>query len=127
MRNYLTLGSSPSDESCAQVGSDNYAKQVRMETRALINQLERIHPVPGEGQDTALKAPSGWENCSFLPYYAVRSFPHDFGSYHEVCAIYDDNHELSVQWAYKAEELFPEEWDRQARNELTAMGYVFQH
>lgn len=118
MRDYLTLGSSPCDEPCAQLGSPDYFRQMRIETRALINQLERIHPVP---QD---KDPN-FSNASFTPYYGCKSFPHDFGSYHEVCAFYDDNHEPSVQWAYKAEELFPQTWDSQAKNELTSMGYEF--
>lgn len=119
MREYLTLGSSPSDEPCAQVGSDNYSKQMRMETRALINQLERIRPVPVDSDPL-------YSSASFTPYYSCKSFPHDFGSYHEVCAIYDSNHEASCQWALTAEELFPETWDSQARNELTAMGYEFE-
>lgn len=118
MREYLTLGSCPSDESCAQVGSPNYSKQMRMETRALINQLERIHPVPDD------QCPR-FSDASFTPFYSVKSFQHDFGSYHEVCAMYDPEHEPSCQWALKAEELFPESWDSDAKNELTSMGYEF--
>lgn len=118
MREYLTLGSSPCDEPCAQVGSPNYSKQMRMETRALINQLERINPAPNGSDPQFSSAP-------FPPYYLTKSFPHDFGNYHEVCVMYDSDHQASCEWAYKAEELFPEEWDSQARTELTSMGYEF--
>ncbi len=97
MKEYLTIGSTPYDEPCAQVGQENYHKQMRIETRAFKNQMQRIHPIPQENT-------SGFENCSFLPYYSVKSFPHDFGSYHEVCAIYDDNCEASCKWAFEAEE-----------------------
>lgn len=119
MREYFILGSSPSDESCAQVGSPDYSKQMRMETRALINQLERLHPVPTNNADSS-------DGPTFLPYYSRKSFPHDYGFYHEVCAIYDPDHEPSQQWALEAENIFPSTWDSQARNELTSMGYEFK-
>lgn len=119
MREYFTLGSSPSDEPCAQVGSSDYSRQMRMETRALINQLERLHPVP-------MDSDPNFSSASFTPYYSCKSFPHDFGSYHEVCAIYDDSHRPSVEWAMEAENIFPESWDSQARNELTSMDYIFE-
>ena len=119
MREYLTIGSSPYDEPCAQVGSADYRERMRLETRALINQMERIHPVPKDDDPV-------YANASFTPYYATKSFPHDFGSYHEVCAIYDDEHEASCKWAYQAEDLCPSEWDTEARKELTNNGYEFE-
>lgn len=112
-KEYLTIGSSPCDEPCAQVGSNNYSRSMRMETRALINQMERIHPSPTD------------DHASFNAYYTVKSFPHDFGSYHEVCVVYDPDHEPSIKWAMEAESLLPEKWDSQAKNELTSMDYEY--
>lgn len=116
-REYLTIGSTPADEPCAQVGRQDYAKQMRLETRAFINQMERVHPVPTD-EDPLYK------DAAFTPYYACKSFPHDFGNYHEVCAIYDDEHQPSCKWAFKAEDLCPSNWDTQALAELAAADYV---
>jgi hypothetical protein len=41
MRDYISIGCSPSSEPCAQVGSHSYHEQSRKELRAFINQLKR--------------------------------------------------------------------------------------
>lgn len=111
MRDYITIGSTPYDESCAQVGKPNYSKQMRIETTAFIAQLRRVHPEPD------------FPDAAFSPYYAVKSFPHDFGSYHEVCAIFDSDHEASVKWAYDAESLDIPNWDSESLQFLEAHNY----
>jgi hypothetical protein len=42
MNSWIDIGSSPPDESCVQVGSDDYVRRARRECRAYINQLRRV-------------------------------------------------------------------------------------
>jgi hypothetical protein len=114
MNSYLELSSSPYGENCAQVGSDDYNDKSRIECKAYIQQLNRLFPSLQEG-------------CNF----GVKSFPHDFGSYREVCIIYpeklenclnDDNCDedstcencKAMKLIYDIENNLPENWDSEA-------------
>lgn len=99
MRDFVTIGSSPVDEACAQVGQDNYSELVRRECRAFVNQLRRQFGPEPEGARIAIK-----------------SFPHDFGNYLEVVCWYED--EASAEYAYKLESESPAQWDEEAKKEL---------
>ena len=48
----------------------------------------------------------------------IKSNPHDFGTYLEVVAYFDDSYPESVEWAFGIEANTPAEWDREARQEL---------
>lgn len=98
-RDYINIGSSPYGESCAQVGSDDYAQKSRIELRAFKHQLERLFP----------KAE-----------FRIKSFPHDFGSYSEVCVFFDDEDEVSCELAYCVDNNAPEFWDSEALTEMEA-------
>jgi hypothetical protein len=98
---YLTIGSSPAEENCAQVGADNYGELSRKECNAFVKQLERQFGQP-----------------PFGARFAVKSFPHDFGSYKEVCVIYNDDIEEAVEFAFKVENESPAQWDDEAKAEL---------
>ena len=65
MRDSLELDCTPIDEPCAQVGSEDYAKNARLECKAFAAQLMRTFGEPPPG-------------CSFK----ITSNPHDFGTYH---------------------------------------------
>jgi len=101
MRDYITLGSSPVNEDCAQVGSEDYYLKSRAELVELTRMMETIHPQPGNGA-----------------FYAVKAFQHDFGTYRELCAIFDDDDPEQAEWAYQAEELVPEDWDEEAKRNI---------
>ena len=98
---YISLGSTPCGEECAQVGSDNYHERMRKETKAYIRQLKRMFGEPPAGASIRTKG-----------------FPHDFGTYHEVCCIYTD--EEGAEYAYKLDSALPEFWDEEAKQELGA-------
>lgn len=98
---YLTLGPTPAEEDCAQLGCDGYATKARREGNAYINQLTRMFPL-----------------ASKLVTLKVKFHPHDFGSYMEVAAVYDDKNEQSVMAAYEIEANLPATWDDEARAEL---------
>ncbi len=101
MRDYYSLGSTPYEEDCASVGSDDYHKRARAECRAFIAQLERTFGTPPDG-------------CRFV----VRNCPHDFGSYLDVEVVFDGNDERAAEYAIRCENDAPARWDEQARIEL---------
>lgn len=97
MRDYITIGSTPYEEACAQVGSDDYPGRSRVECKAFVGQLLRIFGEPPEGADIGIK-----------------NFNHDFGTYREVVCYYDDDEEESVRYAFNMEERVPAYWDKEA-------------
>ena len=101
MREYLELGPVPGGEACQQVGVASYDPHLaRLECLAYLQQLLRLFPpVHGTG-------------------FAVKAFPHDFGSYHEVCVLYDGDNEAQVEYAFRVEGNLPEQWDEKAKELL---------
>jgi len=106
---YLEIGPTPNGEDCAQVGSDDYSIKSRVEGRAYAHQLMRMFPNPPDGVTFTLK-----------------SFPHDFGSYLEVVVKYPIDNEEAENFAFNVENNAPENWDEEAKAELTAKGYFNQ-
>jgi hypothetical protein len=98
--NYITLGPTPGNESCAQVGADDYSERVKKESKAYIAQLVRINGEP----------PPGARFC-------VKNFQHDFGTYHEVAIEYDNSLE-AIKYALAVDDSTPGEWDEEARKFL---------
>jgi len=99
---YFDLGSSPTDEMCAQVGDENYRDLARVELREFKRMMREVHPEPDDAN----------------AHYAVKRFEHDFGSYFELCAVYDEDDESALNWACDAEEKVPAVWDAHARAEI---------
>jgi hypothetical protein len=94
MRDYITVGASPCEESCAQVGQPGYAQQAREECRRFIQLIrEKLGPEP-EGARLAHK-----------------SFPHDFGDYLEVVCYFDPAVEAAVDYAHRCESDAPATWE----------------
>lgn len=106
MRDYLTLGPTPSDEKCSQVGTDNYVEQSKKECTAYVHQLERLFTTAIDS-----KVP---EDC----YFGIKRFDHDFGSYREVVIYYDSDNEESSNFAFNVENNCPANWDDEAKKEL---------
>jgi hypothetical protein len=101
MRDHISLGATPGDETCAQVGSPDYAARARAEGRAYVNQLVRKFGPPPEGASLRQKG-----------------FPHDYGTYYEVVVSFDDALPEAVAYAFKVEGDLPGHWDRAAKDEL---------
>lgn len=90
MNTYLEIGQTPISEPCAQVGFDGYEFLSRLECKYFKQQLEEQFP---QGE------------------FRVKSFPHDFGTYREVCVIYDDDSEDDrMEAAFAAESSAWENW-----------------
>lgn len=93
MKDYMTLGPTPSAEECIGVGDPLYHTAGREEVKRFRQMLEAMYPEPPYGA-----------------YFAVKSFPHDFGTYRDVCVIFDDDDEEATAFAYHLEANTPETW-----------------
>jgi hypothetical protein len=108
MKDYMEIGSVPASEPCAQVGNDDYHKLSRIECRTFKEQLMRL-----------------WSE-KLLPgmYFTIKTFPHDFGSYSEVCIVYDDADEAQTDMAVEIQNEMPETWDSEAKKDMKEQEYV---
>jgi hypothetical protein len=105
MREWIDIGSSPPEENCAQVGTDDYYPRARRECRAYIALLRR----------TLGDEPPGAS-------LAIKSNEHDFGTYLSVVCYYDPEHEAAIDYAFRCESEGPQEWDEAAKAELSEAG-----
>ncbi len=94
MRDHITLGPTPVEEDCAQVGLDCYPEQSREEC---IRYRALLEATFGDGSRVG---------CSF----GVKAFPHDFGTYREVVVYFDVDVEEQVEFAYNVEANMPLTW-----------------
>lgn len=97
----IEIGSSPYGEDCAQVGTPDYQEKAKKELVAYRNQLIRQFGQPPEG--VVIK---------------IKGNPHDFGTYYELVAVYNEDDEQAAHYAYQLEGEGPEFWDAEAKKEL---------
>ena len=98
MSDYLEIGTTPVDEECAQVGTDGYEEKVTREIEAFKAQIMRQFP----------------KQCKRVKLIK-KSFPHDFGSYYELCIVFEQR---ECDAAFEIENNLPAEWDEEAREFL---------
>jgi len=103
MRDFISIGPSPAEEECAQVGTEGFDHRNKMECVAYEAQLIRLFGEPPQGA-----------------YLAIKAFQHEFGTYREVVCYFDDNHPESIDYAFKLEGNSPAKWDDQARKEVSS-------
>lgn len=96
MREYLEIGCTPLEEDCFPAGHP----LARAECYIYKRQLERLFPLVKIG---------------------VRSNPHDFGTYYECVAYYDDESQEELNQALTVEGDSPTNWDAIAKQELEAL------
>jgi hypothetical protein len=108
-RDYVDIGPAPCEEECQQVGMPSYNHLfARLECEAFINQIRRTLGTEPDGARLAIK-----------------SFPHDFGSYMDVVCYYDTDNDESVTYAFMCESDCPMKWDQESRELLLVRGYQF--
>ena len=90
----IYLGSTPSNEDCAQVGSPDYPERSRAECRAFITAIKRVCGEPPEGARLTIKSES-----------------HDFGTYREVAIIFDGTSKEAADYADKVDRHAPATWE----------------
>lgn len=96
MREYFEIGCTPANEDCFPAGHP----LARAECHIYKRQLERLFPLVKIG---------------------VRSNPHDFGTYYECVAYYDDEDDKQLGQALAVEGDSPTHWDTLAKQELKVM------
>lgn len=93
MRDYVSIGPAPYVEDCAQVGTDGYRLRAKIECQMHILCIRQKLGLEPEGARLAIK-----------------SFPHDFGSYLEVVCYYNDDFSQAVAYAFACESHSPATW-----------------
>lgn len=94
----LSIGSTPANETCEQIGTPEYNQGLAIaECRAFAEQIKRELGEPPEGARLAVIGQS-----------------HDFGTYHEVFVVYDEDNQAAIEYAYNVEANAPTEWDATA-------------
>ena len=96
MKEYIELGPSPWGEECVPVKSGtDYLPAMLAECDRYKRQLERDFAIPDD----------------MNARYAIKKFPHDFGTYAEVVIFFDDEDEAASEFAYDLESHLPERWE----------------
>ena len=90
----LDIGPTPSEETCAQIGDDDYATKARAECRRFI---------------ALILAKFGHEPTGAR--LIIKANPHDFGTYYEVAVKYDENNANAIDYAFKVEADAPATWE----------------
>lgn len=94
-KEWMELGTTPANEDCVQVSKEDYLPAMTKECERYKEMLINRYPVP----------------AGVNAYFGIKTFPHDFGSYKEVCIIYDAGDERSANFALFVEGSLPQEWD----------------
>jgi hypothetical protein len=91
---YLVIGSA----GFAQVGQPDYYEKMKIEMKVLLDHIRGTFPIP---------------EFPFHCGMAVKSFPHDFGTYHEIVLHYDNVHmdKLSESTEEKDAEILISFWN----------------
>lgn len=96
MKDYLTLGPTPGEEPCAQVGESDYRDKALAECQRFILLLRKKFGPEPEGA-----------------WLSVKWFPHDFGEYCEVVCHYTTDSQASVDYAYRCDNEAPATWEEE--------------
>lgn len=103
---YIHLSATtPWGEPCAQLGSEGYQKNSRIEAHTYIRQLQRVFGGNPDGTR-----------------FVLVKCPHDFGTYLDVKFFYDDEDQRHVIYMNDIE-TGCEKWDEESRKELDDHGY----
>ena len=94
MKDYFTLGPTPCDEPCAQVGEPNYRATALKECTRFIQLLREKFGSEPEGA-----------------WLSAKAFPHDFGTYYEVVVYFNTDRQESVDYALRCEAEMPATWE----------------
>jgi len=92
-KDYISIGAAPAEEMPVQVGHPDYYRLAIAECNRYIRLIRRdLGPEP-EGARLAIKA-----------------FPHDYGTYHEVVCWYESDLPESVKYAHRCEREVSSKW-----------------
>lgn len=106
-RDSISIGATPCDEPCQQIGTDEYSEQFAiLECQTFRDQIRRVvGPEPGT---VSLR---------------VIGQSHDFGRYFEVVCSFDTSDDESVSYAFRCENEAPANWDQESKSKLWEAGH----
>jgi hypothetical protein len=90
---HYSLGPSPVDEECVQVGSDNYLANAQKECKRYMELLEKKFDLL-DGM-----------------YFQITYNAHDFGTYLDVEVFFNENDEEQLNYASYIEDNLPFTWE----------------
>jgi hypothetical protein len=94
MMDFVNIGSAPYGEDCVQVGEEDYVRKSRIECRAFIKAIrKKLGPEVGTAK------------------LCMKTFPHDFGNYVEVCCRYNGYDKEGEDYAFLCESSSPQTWE----------------
>ncbi len=97
MKEFLYLGSAPSEEQCVQViTGEDYLPAMVEECYKYKKYLENLFNIP--------------DSIKQSTYFSVKKENHEFGPYYEVVIYFDDENEDSLNFAYMIEDSLPTNW-----------------
>ncbi len=102
---FFFMCTTPHGEACAQLGSERYHENARIEAEIFIDQLQRTYGLEPDGS-----------------YYKIAECNHDFGVYLDVKFCFDDAVESHVEHMMRIQESV-EHWDESAKKLLSMEGY----
>ena len=88
MKDYLFIDTTPTEEKCSQVGEEDYHAKARAEAKRMLAQIDKYYPLP---------------ELANMGYTTIATEHHDFGSYFQIKIVFDDECELSTNWAFSIE------------------------
>jgi len=94
MRDYISLGQTPPNEECIQVGAPNYRIRAIQECKKYIEVIRKMLGPEPEGAKLDIKA------CD-----------HELGVYYDVVCYYDDENKVAAEYAFNCEANGPQTWD----------------
>ena len=94
MQNYFSIGPSPYEEDCAQVGTPGYRNKAVAECTRYIELLRKTFGPEPKGARLGIK----W-------------FDHDFGSYCEVVCYFNTENATALEYAQRCEDNAPATWE----------------
>jgi hypothetical protein len=92
MRDFVEIGPTPWEESCAQSSELDFRAKARKETEVFKGQILRTFGQPPEGVELRI----AWS-------------PHEYAAYPELRIYFDT--EVGAEWAYGVEGKIPPRWD----------------
>jgi hypothetical protein len=101
MRDYVSIGPTPCEEECAQLGQDDYREKAIAECKRFIALLRKTFGDEPPGARLAIK----W-------------FDHDFGQYCEVLCWFDSDNIAATDYAFRCEKQTPLTWKGGRRDQL---------
>jgi hypothetical protein len=101
MLDYYDFDTVPYEVTPQQLGPDYDPQKARKEARTTVNQLIRTFGEPPFGSR-----------------FKIVSNPHEFGNYYSIQFVYNDENEETCDYLAKVENDWPNDWDKQALEEL---------